>query len=1760
MSTKEGGTALETREKRKEKKFTESPHNATIFDAADPADPADAADAAVDKVTATSIEETTAEEQKTTEKKTKEQKTEKVQIEQNKSEETTTKEKKPMSKLEQMRAKRLKAREDKKRKLEKEREARARAAAQPVTMASRKAAQKKAAAVRNAKKAEKLLAASRKDISDVLLYTRFAGYIWTCSRRGSHDFGKWHRRYLELHYKEARFLVKRGGTSAVPRSFPLLKGTKIKSMKKVKNLPGKENESFPSFELLIGGTSQRHWIAVPSTASLESWMHAFREFVPSVMSILRSTRMPSKTETEMEAQREHERQEDVRTDELKKKIKALFKVAKPTHGGILMKQEFIFGMDAVKKNSSALKKIKRDPVLKILLEPRLWLQSLMDLDTHKENYVSFDEVLHFVRLIETRTIKRKRALEKLFEAIDTDHNGELDSEEMMNAMRDNPNVLKMVENEEALRPLLNPATYSGAFAAMDLNKDGVVSMDEILTFCDHFEERAATRMHNLRLFFKLVDVDHDGELTKEEVLEALNTDPEVRKLVSEEPSLVPLLSPSHYKEAFKMMDTDGDGTITLEELFIFCGVREDKLTSSLHMWRTLFDAAVNMEQERTTRDPGDMSKLRMTDDGMKPMITLRMLSMVIMHSKQAAKTACQSSIMCHLLKPSTYHKGAAQFNHYAHLYHHEPDDDDDNVYNEEEEDAKNNIRDPTLRIKKLKRQGIKPGTHVKTWKGEFGVLRFVGVPQGFDFISVGIMCGVELDKPHGTGDGIFRSKGDTTRCFVCLPKHGIFLDPARLEVIDRGNQKEEIDVPLPPALPLFGFIDFCEELSSHEEDEHTVFINGEEVTNNAGPETDDNKKNSTDVPEWHAHVHKNKWKGHAGTMKQLFDLHDPDAALHKQYLYDKRKEHLLFLARARRKREAEIALEMEKEDAERVAGGGEVHVVEEEKSEDQIKKDAAIRAREEELQKLLHKAHDHMLLRVPAVKGNELYCVECRRIQIEYTKQIRQNEEDDRREKFDVWLNNAEAMKKEDDEQWASEEEERQRSEDRRHGRFKEWCKRDLRRFEIRKKNKNKSEEFIIRAIRSTEPNLFTGKKKKKKKKKKVEDAGEKTEEGSETETETEGKETKGEPNNPSTVTVPVTVPVVQPPPKSLGPVDWWVTKIDDYGLSDVNPGGPPGEQLLDWSSMEQRLNSKIDKAKLTFDKEWVEVSANRTQRFQEEKVQSVARQREQENAITNEETVRKIYDDETERQRQAERDIRPSENKVLRREQGNRQIYISTVGQMRTRTRLGRMLWQKTLRADGQTHTHQVYDAARQKSYIIKFIPAANESEVATIMDDVYLIKRVASDCPYLVDVDDCFYHSVTGLGGGYYIVVCIFECCIGGEARQAIVDAEHGLRPIVHDGELLAWTKQAALAIGSLHDHQFVHRNLKPENIFLTTEDMNANVKVGDYPITKTFEATLPEASTYVGAPRYLAPELLQQDFFPGVIAPPLDIWALGCCVYYLASGKEICLREDGSFPKPLEDMLLAIPARFGTPLKDIIRSCLSLHPEERPSARQIAHVANEELVHQENERQARARNAKAIIDLFELIDEDQSGAIELDELLTATTHNRKVIRLLKKSERLRPLLQPEKVRPFFVKMDANGDGELTLDEMLQFCQTLHHEPTYEKELLNQMVQLFNLIDRDHKLYIGKEELLEAITYRPDVIMIMEVHPKLSLLLKPGSFEETFLSLDSHHTGHVTLDELMEFVVSNHEQEEIRQQERELQKAKERAWRQVDRERRKR
>ena len=97
----------------------------------------------------------------------------------------------------------------------------------------------------------------REGVSEEILFKRFSGYVYTTSRKGGEPYNleKWHRRYMELHYKELRFLKKKNGTKNVPRRFLLERGTKVKLM------PPKSEEHSYCFEILIGGTSREHYIA-----------------------------------------------------------------------------------------------------------------------------------------------------------------------------------------------------------------------------------------------------------------------------------------------------------------------------------------------------------------------------------------------------------------------------------------------------------------------------------------------------------------------------------------------------------------------------------------------------------------------------------------------------------------------------------------------------------------------------------------------------------------------------------------------------------------------------------------------------------------------------------------------------------------------------------------------------------------------------------------------------------------------------------------------------------------------------------------------------------------------------------------------------------------------------------------------------------------------------------------------------------------------------------------------------------------------------------------------------------------------------------------------------------------------------------------------------------------------------------------------------------------------------------------------------------
>lgn len=92
----------------------------------------------------------------------------------------------------------------------------------------------------------------------------------------------------------------------------------------------------------------------------------------------------------------------------------------------------------------------------------------------------------------------------------------------------------------------------------------------------------------------------------------------------------------------------------------------------------------------------------------------------------------------------------------------------------------------------------------------------------------------------------------------------------------------------------------------------------------------------------------------------------------------------------------------------------------------------------------------------------------------------------------------------------------------------------------------------------------------------------------------------------------------------------------------------------------------------------------------------------------------------------------------------------------------------------------------------------------------------------------------------------------------------------------------KQCLDALAYLHALGILHRDIKPSNIYLSQHD--GTVKIGDFGVSKLLQPAAPFATTFVGTPFYLCPELCMGDPY----SFGADVWALGVLLYEL-----YCLR---------------------------------------------------------------------------------------------------------------------------------------------------------------------------------------------------------------------------------------------------------------------------
>ncbi len=156
----------------------------------------------------------------------------------------------------------------------------------------------------------------------------------------------------------------------------------------------------------------------------------------------------------------------------------------------------------------------------------------------------------------------------------------------------------------------------------------------------------------------------------------------------------------------------------------------------------------------------------------------------------------------------------------------------------------------------------------------------------------------------------------------------------------------------------------------------------------------------------------------------------------------------------------------------------------------------------------------------------------------------------------------------------------------------------------------------------------------------------------------------------------------------------------------------------------------------------------------------------------------------------------------------------------------------------------------------------------------------------------------------------------------------------------EALAITRQIGSALQAAHRAGVVHRDLKPDNVFLCApeEDMPTRVKVLDFGISKIrgSQSLRTQDAILMGTPQYMSPE--QATGKNTTVDGRTDVFALGAIVYEMLGGQpafaggslaEVVYRVVHGQPTPLRELAPALPEN----VLSAVERALQKDPAARP-----------------------------------------------------------------------------------------------------------------------------------------------------------------------------------------------------------------------------------
>lgn len=228
-------------------------------------------------------------------------------------------------------------------------------------------------------------------------------------------------------------------------------------------------------------------------------------------------------------------------------------------------------------------------------------------------------------------------------------------------------------------------------------------------------------------------------------------------------------------------------------------------------------------------------------------------------------------------------------------------------------------------------------------------------------------------------------------------------------------------------------------------------------------------------------------------------------------------------------------------------------------------------------------------------------------------------------------------------------------------------------------------------------------------------------------------------------------------------------------------------------------------------------------------------------------------------------------------------------------------------------------YQKSTREKYIIKQISMKrmNKKQMKQTEQESCLLSKL--NHPNIVKFIESFTNS--------NCLFIVMEYADNGDLNKFIQNWKV-LNKLIPEVQILNIFVQITLALKHIHDRKILHRDLKSENIFLTTKGI---CKLGDFGVSRLLKNTGELAATQIGTPYYMSPEIMLGQRYNN----KTDIWSLGVIFYEL-----LCLRlpfEGTSIRSLSHNIMNAHPKEpsglYSPGVKQLLYQMLSKSPKSRP-----------------------------------------------------------------------------------------------------------------------------------------------------------------------------------------------------------------------------------